>query len=162
MVDALHTEVTTGVQAMAGLASSEMGRILGEAAYDKRETYITAVTPIVALAALDGYLLCLIEQGVNPMTAVLAAQDKTKGLGEVWSQQYQKDQNTSYLNKADQIMVLLLGKIQELRVNQALSFAPEIVNLPYKVTEKLHQYIGWAVYQGYILGLMEKERLQHG
>ena len=162
MVDSLHEEVVTGVQALAGLAVGEMGKLLEEAKYDKQEAYIAAVMPVVALAALDGYLLFLMEEKINPLTANLAANDKTKGLGQAWSKKYQTDQNASYLSKADQIVGLLLGKIHELRVNQALSFHPEIVELPYKTTEKLHQYIGWAVRQGYVLGRMEKELSAHG
>ena len=57
----------------------------------------------------------------------------------------------------DPIVGLILAKMYELRVNQLLSFHPEIVELPYKVTEKVHQYVGWAVHQGYIMGVMETE-----
>lgn len=157
LVDKMHEEVTTSVQAFAGLSAVEMDKILKETEYPKRETYIKTAAPVLALAAFDGYLLSLMEHGINPQTTDLAAKETTKGLGERWSEAYGRDQNISYLQKIDPIIGLILGKMQEVRVNQLLSFYPEIVDLPYKVTEKLHQYVGWAVHQGYVLGVMEQQ-----
>lgn len=153
----LHQEVISGVQALAGLAANEMATVLDEAKYDKKDAYIEAVSPVAALGALDGYLLALMERNINPQTAHLAGNDSVKGLGERWSTVYKKDQCASYLDAIDPIIMLLLQKIQELRVNQALSFHPEIVELPYKTAEKLHQYLGWCVHQGYVLGILEQE-----
>lgn len=157
LVGRLHEEVISGVQALAALACSEMGRVLDGATYDKRDAYLEAVAPVAALGALDGYLMSLIERGINPQTIDLSTNEKTKGLGERWSAVYGKDQSRSYLDRIDPIVGLLLNKMYELRVNQALSFDPHIVELPYKVTEKLHQYLGWCVHQGYVLGMMEAD-----
>lgn len=157
LIDRLHESVVTTVQALAGLAASEMGRILDEAKFEKRDEYIQVVTPVIALGTLDGYIFSLMVSGVNPETADLSKQEKTKVLADTWGKSYEKDQNISYLNKVDPIVGLFLGKISELRVNQALSFYPTIVDLPYKTTEKLHQYIGWSVHQGYVLGAIEGE-----
>jgi len=156
LVESMHEEVTTSVQAFAGLAAVEMDKILKEADYPKRETYIKTAAPVLALSAFDGYLLALMELGVNPQTAKLTTREQTKGLGERWSTAYGQDQNVSIIQKIDPIVGLILGKMQEVRVNQMLSFFPEIIDLPYKVTEKLHQYLGWAVHQGYVLGVMEQ------
>lgn len=157
LVTRMHEEVTTGVQAMAGLAVAEVAKVFEGGNYEKHEEYIKTLAPILALAAFDGYLLSLMERGVNPQTADLTARESTKQLGERWSKGYKKDQNASYLDKIDPILTLILNKIYELRVNQMLSFHPESVELPYKVIEKVHQYIGWAVHQGYVLGVMEQE-----
>ena len=157
LIDRLHESLVTSVQALAGLASSEMGHILDEAKFEKRDEYLKTAAPIAALGALDGYLLSLMVSGINPETADLSKNEKAKGIADAWGKSYEKDQNMSYLNKVDPIIGLFLGKITELRVNQALSMYPTIVDLPYKTTEKLHQYIGWAVHQGYVLSLMEQE-----
>lgn len=157
LVELMHEEVTTSVQAFAGLGAVEMDKILKAAEYPKRETYIKTAAPVLALAAFDGYLLALMEKGINPQTADLVSRGSTKGLGERWSAAYGKDQNISILQEIDPITGLILGKMQEVRVNQMLSFYPEIIDLPYKITEKLHQYIGWAVHQGYVLGVMEQQ-----
>ncbi len=158
LVERIHEEVTVGVQALAGVAAQEMEKVLGEANYGSKETYLKLAAPVLALAAFDGYLMSLMERGINPQTASLTENEQTKGLGERWSAAYQKDQNTSYIQKIDPIISLLLHRMQELRVNQILSFHPEIVDLPYKTTEKLNQYFGWAVYQGYVMGAMESEQ----
>lgn len=161
LLNNLHEEVVSGTQTLGALACSEMGRVLDEAKYEARNVYLEAVAPVVAMAALDGYLLALIEREVNPQTEELAFRESTKGLGNKWSTQFQKDQSRSYIDKIDPILVMILQKIQELRINQALSFHREVIDLPYKVTEQLHQYIGWCVHQGYVLGVMEQE-LRHG
>ncbi len=157
LIDRLHEGVVSTVQALAGLASSEMGRVLDEVKFEKRDEYLQVVAPVAALGALDGYLLSLMVNGTNPETADLSKNDKVKELADVWRKQYEKDQNQSYLDKVDPIIGLFLGKITDLRVNQSLAFYPTIVDLPYKTTEKLHQYIGWAVHQGYVLGIIEQE-----
>lgn len=161
LLNNLHEEVVSGTQTLGALACSEMGRVLDEAKYEARNVYLEAVAPVVAMAALDGYLLALIEREVNPQIEELASRESTKGLGNKWSTQFQKDQSRSYIDKIDPILVMILQKIQELRVNQALSFHREVIDLPYKVTDQLHQYIGWCVHQGYVLGVMEQE-LRHG
>lgn len=157
MVEHLHEEVTSGVTALATLANIQVAKILESAKYDKAEAYVRVIVPVSALAALDGYFLSLMERGINPQKAELAACITTKGLGERWNKGHKKDQNKSYINAIDPVIVLMLERIYDLRVNQSLSFEPNIVELPYKVTEKIHQYMGWAVYQGYVIGVMEDE-----
>lgn len=155
LVERIHEEVTVGVQALAGVAAQEMEKLLSGAAYAGKEKYLKVAAPVLALSAFDGYLLSLMEHGINPETANLTANTQTKGLGERWSKGYEKDQNVSIIQKIDPIIGLFLNRMHELRVNQILSFHPEIVELPYKTTEKLNQYFGWAVYQGYVMGTLE-------
>lgn len=157
LIEKLHEEIVSGVQALGGLAVSEMSKLLEEATYDKKDKYIEDITPVVALAALDGYMLFLITHDINPQEANLAKNENTKEVSKIWSTAYNKDQCISYLEKVDPIVGMMLSKISELRVNQELSFHPSVVELPYKTTEKLHQYIGWSVHQGYVLGAIEKE-----
>lgn len=157
MIEQLHEEVTSGVTALATLANAQMGKLLADAKYPKAEEYLKALAPVSALAALDGYLLSLMEHGINPQKANLSKKSTTKGLGQRWSVGHKKDQNRSYIDKIDPMIQLMLERIYDLRVNQSLSFHPEIVELPYSVTEKLHQYLGWSVYQGYVIGRMEAE-----
>lgn len=157
MIEHLHEEVTSGVTALATLANAQVAKILGDAKYDKADEYLKSIAPVSALAALDGYFLSLMERGVNPQKANLAAIAATKELGKRWSEGHKKDQNKSYINAIDPIIVLMLERIYDLRVNQTLAFHPDIVELPYKITEKIHQYLGWAVYQGYVIGVMEDE-----
>ena len=153
----LHEEVVSGTQTLAALSCSEMGRVLDEAKYEARNTYLEAIAPVVAMAALDGYLLAKIEQGVNPQVEKLATRESTNGLGNRWSAQFQKDQSRSYIDKIDPIVSMLLQKITDLRINQAISFHKEVIDLPYKQVEQMHQYIGWCVHQGYVLGVVEQE-----
>lgn len=161
LISRLHEEVRSGAEVLGALAASQMGQLLDHAHFAGKAAYLTAVTPVVTLAALDGYLLSLIIQGKNPEKMDLVDEMNTAQLGKMWSDHYEKDQNKSYLDKMDSIITMMLSKIYELRVNQALSLYPEIIKLPYQVTEKLHDSIAWATFQGYILGVMESE-LTHG
>ena len=162
LVEHLHEEITSGVTALATLANAQMGKLLSDVQYGKAEEYLKSVAPVTALAALDGYFLSLMERGINPQKERLSEKNTTKGLAKVWSTGHEKDQNRSYIDKIDSVIVLMLERIFDLRVNQILSFHPDIVEQPYKITEKLHQYIGWAVYQGYVLGVIEQEVSQKG
>jgi hypothetical protein len=156
LIDHLHEETTASLQGIATLALSEVEHTLTEAAFEDIPKYQESVAPVFVLAALDGYLLSLMEKGINPTTVDLTKKETTKGLGARWAAGHQKDQNRPYIDKIDQIVTLMLERIYSLRVNQALGFYPDIVAVPYKTTEKVHQYIGWTVYQGFVLGIMEQ------
>lgn len=153
----LHEEVVSGTQTLGALSCSEMGRVLDEAKYEDRNVYLEAVAPVVAMAALDGYLLSKIVQGINPLTEQLSTRASTTTLGNRWSSQFQKDQSKSYIDKIDPIVGMILHKITDLRINQAVSFHTKIIDLPYTIVEHVHQYIGWCVHQGYVLGEVEQE-----
>jgi len=157
LLNNLHEEVVSGTQTLASLACSEMGRVLDEVSYQARDIYLEAVAPVVSMAALDGYLLSKIELGINPQAEKLVLKESTNGLGNRWSAQFQSDQSRSYIDKIDPIVGMILQRIQDLRINQAISFYKDVIDLPYKTVEQMHQYIGWCVYQGYVLGVIEQE-----
>lgn len=157
LIEHLHEEVMNGVTVLASLANTQVAKILKDASYGKADAYLQAIAPVTALSALDGYFLSLMVSGINPQTANLSGNPKTKNLGQRWTLGHKKDQNKSYIDNIDPMITLMLERIYDLRVNQALSFHPEIVDLPYKITEKIHQYFGWAVYQGYVIGVMEHQ-----
>jgi len=156
LVDRLHQEIVHGTETVAVLAVSEMRNELGKASFEKRDEYLEIAAPILTLSALDGYLLFLQVQGVNPETTDLKNRSTTSGIIDRWSAAYQKDKNALLTEAIDPIIGLLLQKIQEVRINQLLALYPEIIKLPYEITERLHQYVGWTVQQGYVLGMLEK------
>lgn len=156
LMDKLSKNVTKATQTLAILSAAEIKQQFEKIAYKEWNTYLEIVTPLLMLGALDGYLLSLMAKGENPMTNNTKSEKSSDNLSDSWAALYQKDQCKSYVEQIDPIVSLLLQKIQELRVNQILALYPEIIKLPYEVTERLNQYVGWSVQQGYVLGLIEK------
>lgn len=157
LVGNLHPEARAGIEMLGSAAAAEMWEIIKDNGFSKKDEYLQAAGPVIIWSALGGYCLYLMTQNVNPLTTDLKGAEDTKNLGNRWTGQFQKDQNKSYIDKIDPIVAMILGKISELRVNQLLSLVPEIIDLPYKTTERLNQYIGWSVNQGFVLGVMESE-----
>ena len=157
LVGNLHPETRAGIEMLGSLAAAEMGEILKDSGFSKKDDYLKAAGPVLTWSALNGYCLYLMTQNVNPLTVDLKSREDTKNLGNQWTEQFQKDQHRSSIEKIDPIVAMLLGKISELRVNQLLALVPQVIDFPYKTTERLNQYIGWAVYQGFVLGVMESE-----
>lgn len=155
LLEHLHEEVKAGLEVLGNIAVSEMQKILQDVPFEKKDDYLKTAGTILTFSALGGYTLYLLTQNINPLEEDLKDRKQTSGLGAKWIEQFQKDQNASYRDKIDPIISLFLGKIQELRINQLLALYPEVVDLPYKIIEKLHQYIGWAAFQGFVLGEME-------
>lgn len=153
----LHEEVRAGIEMLGSISLSEMAEIFKGVEFAQKDDYLKAAGPVLIFSCLNGYSLYLISEDVNPLTAQLKDRRSTEKLGELWTNQYRKDQNQPYLDAIDPFVSLILGRIQEIRVNQLLAFIPEVVSLPYKITERLHQSIGWSVYQGFVLGVMEKK-----
>src|SRR3989344_6443704 len=162
LVGNLHPETRAGIEMLGSVAAAQMREILKDGAFDKKDDYLKAAGPVLIWSALNGYCLYLMTQNVNPLTTDLKGREDTKNLGNRWIGQFQRDQNRSYIEKIDPIVSMLLGKISELRVNQLLALVPQVIDLPYKTTERLNQHIGWAVYQGFVLGVMESEEKNHG
>ncbi len=155
LVENLHEETRAGIEMLASLAASEMAELLKNTEFSKKYEYLKAAGPILSFACLNGYCLYLLFQKVNPLTTNLSNRATTEKLGETWMTNYRKDQNKSYIDKIDPILSLMLGQIQEIRVNQLLALVPDVIELPYKITERLHQSIGWSVFQGFVIGVME-------
>lgn len=154
MIGKLSGGVTEAVQTLTVLTVAEMKNQLEKSHYKELDKYLETAAPIVNLAVLDGYLLSLIVQGKNPMKTDIEKNMPQDNISDRWSVEYEKDECKEYLDQIDPIVSLFLQKIQELRVNQILVIYPEIVQQPYETTERLNQYIGWAIRQGYVLGLV--------
>lgn len=157
MMDNLSENVTKASQALAMLSAAEMKQQLEKHGYKEWNTYLETATPILMLGTLDGYLLSLMVQGNNPLNINEKSIKTSDNLSDRWQEVYQKDQGRSYTEQIDPIISLFLQKIQELRVNQILALHPDIIKLPYETTERLTQYIGWSIRQGYVLGLLQEK-----
>ncbi len=157
----LHEEMKAGIEFLGTIVGSEGEAILKDISFSKKKEYLKALVPLANVSALFGYLLFLMTKGVNPDEANLSRREETKGLGAAYMEQFQKDQNASYIRNISPLHSLFLEKVYELRVNQLVAAVPESVDLPYKVIEGIHQYLRWSAHQGFVLGMMEEQLGSH-
>lgn len=154
MMGKLSDDVTKAAQTLTVLTLAEMKNQLEKNRYKELNTYLEVVTPIATLGILDGYLLSLIVHGKNPMINDIGENITKDSISDRWITKYEKDKCKEYVDQIDPIVSLFLQKIQELRINQILTMHPEIIKQPYEITERLNQYLGWAIQQGYILSII--------
>lgn len=155
--DHLHKEVQAGISILAGVALEEMKLVLKDVGYSKKDAFLDSAETILVFSLFSGYSFFLLTQKINPLKNDLSGRKSVENLGHRWMEQFEKDQNQKYLAKIDPIYGLMLTRMYELRVNQLLAMHPEIVDYAYQIVEGLNQYVGWAVRQGYILGMIEQE-----
>ena len=153
----LHEELKAGLEMMGGVAGAEVAEVLKDVSVEKKDALLQAIATILTFTALAGYTLYLVEHGVNPLGVDLKDRESTKGLGNRWMEGYKRDQHQPLLQVIDPLVKLMLGNIRDIRMNQLLAIRPDIIELPYKTTERIAQYIGWAAHEGYVLGVMESQ-----
>lgn len=152
----LHEEVRAGTEMLGVFGGTQIDEILTDVSFDQKKEYLEAAAPILSFAALHGYCLFLMSRGVNPVTANLKNRPGTAQLGVVWMEGYKKDQHAAILQSIDPILFLILGAVADVRINQLLAVEPRVVDLRYKVTERIHQTVRWAACQGFVLGVLEE------
>lgn len=152
----IHEEVRSGIEMLGVFGGSQMDEILADVSFDQKKEYLEAAAPILSFAALHGYCLFLMSCGINPLTANLKNRPATANLGVVWMEGYKKDQHAAILQSIDPILFLILGAVADARINQLLAVEPRVVDLTYKVTERIHQTVRWVACQGFVLGVLEE------
>ncbi|MBI4066207.1 hypothetical protein HY411_00675 [Candidatus Gottesmanbacteria bacterium] len=157
----LHEELKAGLELMGSVAGSEVVEILKDVSVEKKDALLQTIATILTYTALAGYTLYLVEHGVNPLGVDLKDRETTKGLGSRWMEGYKKDQHQTVEKAIDPIIKLMLDNIRDIRTNQLLALRPDIIDLPYKTSERVFQYLGWAAHEGYILAVLESQLGKH-
>lgn len=155
LIERLHEETRAGIEMISKLAVDQMAQILEPVQFAKKDIYLQQAGSVVPIAVIHAYCLFLISRDINPLMVNLPERGETEKLGGRWIEGYRLDGNATMIEKIDPMLAFMVGKIAEIRINQLLGFVPEVVYLPYKITEKLHQYVTWATFQGFILGMLE-------
>lgn len=154
-LESLHVEVTRGFDVVAKIGIEEIEanfddkKMLGEIKSD--------VERILSVSVWAGYSLFLIHKGIDPEEKNLVASKKTNKLGQVWMENYERDQNKSLLTKIDPFISILIEKQTDLQMNMLFLNFPKIQRGPYFQISNIATYANWAAHQGYIFGMIEAE-----
>lgn len=155
ILDSLHEEVKKGFDVITKVALEELGvKFKDDTNFPRIKTIIES---LLSFSVFGGYMLYLISMAVDPVIKQLYKNEKTVELGNVWMDNYQKDQGKSLMMKIDPIIAHFIEKMKDTRMNQLLLSYPEIIDLSYKKVSEIEKFLNWAGYQGIIIGLLEEK-----
>jgi hypothetical protein len=155
VIGKLHTELKSGIITVGGIAIEQIQMMFKEEKTPFPDNFEKISEPIIMSSVTDGYLMNHVISGIDPTEKKLTDNKETEQLGNKWIASYEKDQHASYIATIDPIISLMITTVYELRSNQLISEFPGLIDLPYKLTEKLNQYLRWSIVMGYVLGMME-------
>jgi hypothetical protein len=154
IINSFHIEVQNGFNVITSLSLEQLDKSLNANIEFKKAR--EDIESALLFSVIGGYLLFLISTSIDPFKNKLRLNEKTSRLGEAWMNEYKKDQTLSYILKIEPIVSLFLEKGNQSRINILLIQDPRLWNVEYKNIKKIEQFINWASYQGYILGLLEQ------
>lgn len=154
-LDYLHFETQKGFDVIVRIAIEELEQqILDKPLLEKIRADLEFS---LSVCVFSGYILFLVSLEIDPKKENLVARSQTNELGNVWIQNYEKDQGKSLLLKIDPIFSLYLEKTKQSEMNKIMYAFPEIIKSSYEQIGKIETFINWAAHQGFILGILEQE-----
>lgn len=156
LINSLHQEVRAGCELIGKAAHEEMKKIVRDTSFTEKDAYLNYASTINVGAAYSGYLIFLIVNTIDPTSTSLKARSSTERLGSVWVEGYEKDEHKTIIETMNPWTLHILRQATDIKIDQQLALCPSVVNQPYRITERLNEYIKWSVYQGYVLGYLEK------
>jgi len=152
--DQLPVQIKAATDVLTKIGVEDADEILNRTEISDKEHYLESIGAVVAGSAFFGYALFLLSKNINPESADfngLVGDD----FEQKWTEHFEKNECEELIQKIDPLFLLILNKSTELFINRLLALYPNSVDLPYKITERIHQHINWALHQGFVLGTMQ-------
>lgn len=156
IVNQLHDEVKKGFDVITRLAIEELeSEISDKGLYQKIKAFLEGQ---IAFSVYGGYLLFLIDNGIDPEKAKLKERVETSMLGTEWMMYYESSlMNKGLVMNIDPISSLFLEKGTQGRLNLLFLQFPELMKITCKEANALEKFLNWGAHQGYILGMLEEK-----
>ena len=154
-IDSLHFETQKGFDVVVRIATEELHSQVSDT--QLLEKISKELEFSLSVCVLSGYMLFLVDSGIDPLKDNLIARTETNELGNRWIADYEKDEGKSLLLKVDPILSMFLEKTQQGETNRLFVVHPEIIESSYKHIGKIQTFFNWAAHQGFIVGVLEQE-----
>ncbi len=151
LLESLHPEVRKGFDIVVRIAYEEVSSQVKDLKTLKDDIEL-GLTSLV----FKGYLFFLVTQEIDPFESNLIANEKTNELGNVWMENYEKDQNRSIIEKIDPIISIIMQNEKDSQLIRLHKEHEEISNIPYNNIRLLELLYSWAIHQGFIFGMIEQ------
>jgi len=152
--DRLPVQIKAATDVLTKIGVEDADEILSSIEISDKEHYLESIGAVVAGSAFFGYTLYLLSKNINPESAdfnSLMCED----FEQKWTEHFEKNECEDFIQKIDPLFLLILSKSAELFINRLLALYPNSVDLSYKVTERIHQHVNWALHQGFVLGMIQ-------
>lgn len=156
LVTKLHPQTLVGIETLARIGTDNAITTINDIQYKHIAPYKAAIGTALAGAGIAGYSLYLLSKHVNPLEVNLKERN-LDNLKDVVIATFANDQNEKRIASLTNEYKLLCEHTGNAFINQLMALHKESIDLPYKIVEGVHQYVQWAVLQGYCLGLLEEE-----
>lgn len=154
VLDSLHTEVKKSFDVITRISIQEIGGQIQDKSYLERITQL--LEGLLAFSIFGGYLLFMVEKGVDPVTAGLGNRTGTADLGKIWVEEQKRDGMKDMLSAIDPIISMFLVKAKQTRMNQLFASFPDTMEVSYKDVALVDKFLGWAGHQGYLIAQIEE------
>lgn len=152
LLEKFNIEVTKGFDVITKIASDE----IAHQTQDFQE-YESELEVILAFLVYSGYILFLIQENVDPEKENLIAKTSTAELGNKWMESFEKDKGIDLIEKIDPILFLMMEEQKKLYLDSFLQKNAALLSSKFQSIQLIELYFLWAVEQGYIFGMLEKE-----
>ncbi len=150
LLENLHPEVRKGIDIVVRIAYEEISSQVKDLKIlqDDIELGLSSLV-------LKGYLFFLVTQEIDPFESNLIASNKTNELGNVWMENYEKDQGRSIIEKIDPIISIIMQNEKNNQFIMLLKEHDDISKMPYNNIRLFELFYSWAIHQGFIFGMIE-------
>lgn len=152
LLESLHPEVRKGFDIVVKIAYEEISTQVKDLKVLKDDIEFG-----LSSLVFKGYLLFLVTQEIDPFESNLIANEKTNELGNLWMQNYEKDQDRSIIEKIDPIISIVMQNEKDNQFIILLKEHDDISKMPYSSIRLLELFYTWAIHQGFIFGMIEND-----
>jgi len=153
LLNDLNIEITKGFDVITRITNEEVDSQTGE----RFKNHANNMENVIAQLIFAGYKLFLIQGNIDPKEKNLIAETSTNVLGNVWMENFEKDQSKSLFEKIDPILSLMMEREVRNKLTAILQSDNTSDSTTYKVSFIIENLLVWAINQGYILGIIEHD-----
>ncbi|MBD3362377.1 hypothetical protein GF362_01520 [Candidatus Dojkabacteria bacterium] len=156
--ESIHPEVKKGFDVVTRVSKEEIQALLNNEEFLKKIEQ--NLIRLLAFSVFGGYMLFCIRKGIDPVKESLKDNENVAKVGNSWMEAYKQDNFKSLIQSIEPLVVLMVEKGKQARMNQLIMSFPEIMNLSFKDGLQIDKFMRWAGLQGYILGMLEQELIK--
>lgn len=158
ILGSLNKETKAGFNVITGIAMEEMKMKIDDP--EIIENTQKLLPTLIAFSIFGGYVLHHIALGIDPITQELSGHTELQEVGNIWIQHQKNDGGKTLVSQIDPIILMVLEKAKQARMNQLLMNYQDIVHKPHRLVMVIEKFIIWSSVQGYALAMIEDQMLR--
>lgn len=156
--EAIHLEVKKGFDIITRISKEETQAVVTNKEFIGKAH--ENLVRLFAFSVLGGYMLFCIRNGIDLVQNSQKEKPEIAKIGDSWMESYRKDNFKSLIQSIEPLIVMMIEKGKQARMNQLIMSFPDMMELSFKDALQIEKFMRWAGLQGYILGILEQRLLK--